>query len=176
MTASKQLERGQIRLVTGDLTAQDVECIVFYATDDLKLGSGFGGAIAVRGGPTIQQECDELAPIELGQAVITKAGELKSKYIIHANGPKFQEENLENKLKTTIENTLRVAKENQVKQIAFPPMGTGFYGVPLDVSARISIDVVKNHLAGETSIEDVVFYLLDTREFRPFEAQLQKLT
>jgi O-acetyl-ADP-ribose deacetylase (regulator of RNase III) len=90
----------------------------------LKLGAGFGGAIAVRGGPQIQKDLDKLAPVGPYQAVISNAGELKAKYIIHANGPKFQEEDMEGKIKTTIINSLKLADEKGIKKIAFPPMGS----------------------------------------------------
>jgi O-acetyl-ADP-ribose deacetylase (regulator of RNase III) len=131
----------------------------------LKLGAGFGGAIAVRGGPQIQKDLDKLAPVGPYQAVISNAGELKAKYIIHANGPKFQEEDMEGKIKTTIINSLKLADEKGIKKIAFPPMGTGFYGVPLDRSARITLHTLKEYLQGNTGIEEVFVCLNDNREF-----------
>ncbi len=175
MSDKKQVNKSIIRLVIGDITAMEVESFVFYAEDDLKLGSGFGGAITVRGGPSIQKQLDGLAPVNVGDAVITEAGELKAKFIIHADGPKFQEENLEKKLRTTVESTLKAAEDKGISQVAFPPMGTGFYGVPLATSAEITLETVKNHLNKNTGIKEVIFCMLDNREFKPFQAQLQGL-
>ncbi|MBD3258744.1 O-acetyl-ADP-ribose deacetylase [candidate division GN15 bacterium] len=164
-----------ITLVKGDITNLDVDSFVFYATDDLKLGSGYGGAISMRGGPGIQQELDKLAPVEATQVVVTDAGELKARYIIHANGPKFQEEDLEVKLRTTIVNCLKAADDKGIERVAFPPMGAGFYGVPLGVSARISMEAVTEYLKGDTGVREVVFCALDSREYHPFQAQLQAM-
>ena len=77
-----------VRLEKGDLTAMEIEAIVFYASPDLVLGSGFGSAIAARGGMSIQEELKPFGTITTGEAVITSAGELKSNYIIHAVGPR----------------------------------------------------------------------------------------
>lgn len=158
-----------ISLQLTDITDFEIECIVYYARADLKLGSGFGGAIAMRGGPSIQQELDKLTPIETSEAVFTKAGDLKAKYIIHANGPKFQEENLEDKLKATITNVLKLADEQGIKTIALPPMGAGFYGVPLKLCAEICIAAAEKYLKNGTGIKKVVFCLLDNREYKSFQ-------
>jgi len=175
MSDEKKIKNSVIRLTKGDITDLNIECFVFYAQSDLKLGSGYGGAISMRGGPEVQQELDKLGPIEIGEAVISAAGGMKAKHIIHVNGPKFQEENLESKLRTSTENALKLADAKGVKHVAFPPMGSGFYGVPLAVSARITMDAVKQHLEGDTGLEEVVFCLLDSREYGPFQLQLQNL-
>jgi O-acetyl-ADP-ribose deacetylase (regulator of RNase III) len=164
-----------IRLKNSDITDIEVECFVYYARPDLKLGAGLGGAIAVRGGPQIQKALDELAPIGACEAVISEAGNLKSKYIIHANGPKFQEEDTESKLKITILNTLKLADEKGIKQLALPAMGTGFYGIPLDKSADVCLSTVKEYLQNKTGIEEIVFCANDSREYAPFKSKLDKL-
>ncbi|MBD3165997.1 O-acetyl-ADP-ribose deacetylase, partial [bacterium] len=123
-----QVNGTDIRVITGDLTDMDVEAIVFYAEDNLKLGSGFGNAVTMRGGPSIQEELKELAPLKPLHAVVSAAGNLKAKHIVHVNGPKFQERDLEGKLRTAIFNTLQAAEEKGIKHLAFPPMGAGFYG------------------------------------------------
>ncbi len=163
-----------VRLIKGDITDIDVECFVFYAQSNLRLGSGYGSAISVRGGPSIQEELDKIKPIEVGQAVITEAGKLKASKIIHANGPKFQEERLEEKLKATVENCLKLADEKGIKQIAFPAMGTGFYGIPADVCARIMLESVTRHLRNGSRVKEVILCMLDNREYNPFKARLEK--
>lgn len=172
MSDQIQINKGTLSLIKGDITDLDIDCFVYYAQSDLKLGSGFGGAISVRGGMSIQKELDQKSPISAGQAIISDAGELKAKYIIHANGPKFQEDNVEEKLKITIENSLKLADDKGVKSIALPPMGTGFYGVPLKTSARITIDTIIEYLKGDTGIEKVIIGVVDDREYRPFHERL----
>ncbi len=164
-----------IRLMTGDITGLEVEAFVYYARPDLVLGSGFGGAISVRGGPKIQEELKKLGTIATGEAVVSAAGNMKAKYIIHAVGPRFQEEDTEGKLRKTTLNVLRQAGEKGIKQLAFPAMGVGFYGIPLDLCARITLGEVKKHLEGQTSLEEVIFCLRDSREYKPFQEELKKM-
>lgn len=169
MTDSLKIKNCNLRLLKGDITDLDIESFVYYARENLALGSGFGTAISIRGGPTIQKELNQIGPIKTTEAVVSSAGEMKTKYIIHANGPKFQEENLAEKLKTTILNSLKKAEEKGIKAIAFPPMGAGFYGVPLEQSAEITLSTIKEYLSGETKLNDVVVCLLDSRDYLQFE-------
>ena len=162
-----------IHLEIGDLTTMEIEAIVFYAQHDLVLGSGFGNAIAVRGGSSIQEELKTSGTISTGEAVITSAGELKSNYIIHAVGPRFQESDIEEKLITTMQNVLRIAEEKQIREICFPPMGTGFYGIPLELSARVMFEVIQKHLSGNTVLEKLVICLIDQREYKAFQEVLE---
>lgn len=175
IVCNKKIGDREIGLVKADITEFDTDCFVYYCVSSLKLGAGFGGAVAVRGGPAIQKELDELAPIEPCEAVMTGAGELKANYIIHANGPKFQEEDIDGKLRKTIINVLKLADQKGIKRIAFPPLGTGFYGIPLEKSAGISLYTIKEYLQGETGIEQVVFCAMDSSEYKPFKAKLDKL-
>jgi O-acetyl-ADP-ribose deacetylase (regulator of RNase III) len=162
-----------IHLEKGDLIMMDIEAIVYYAQHDLVLGSGFGNSITVRGGASIQEELKPHGTISTGEVVITSAGELKSKYIIHAVGPRFREIDIEEKLKTTMQNVLRIAEENNIRQIGFPPMGTGFYGIPLELSARVMYDVISDHLSGDTALEKVVISVIDAREYNAFKKVLE---
>jgi O-acetyl-ADP-ribose deacetylase (regulator of RNase III) len=172
MENEQKIKNTTIRLLRGDIADLEIEAFVYYAREDLALGAGFGGAISVRGGPTIQEELNKLAPIKLTEAVITPAGEMKADFIIHAVGPKFQEEDLEAKLRTTILNVLTLADEKYLKKIAFPPMGAGFYGVPLENSARIMMETFEQYILGETGLEEIIICLVDNREYQPFAAQL----
>lgn len=172
MGNEQRIKNTTIRLLRGDIADLEIEAFVYYAREDLALGSGFGGAISVRGGPTIQEELNKLAPIQLTEAVITPAGEMKADFIIHAVGPKFQEEDLEAKLHSTILNVLKLADQRHFKKIAFPPMGAGFYGVPLENSARIMMETFEQYLQGETGLEEIIICLVDNREYQPFAAQL----
>ena len=122
-----KVKQSLIRLMKGDITALEIEAFVYYARPDLVLGTGFGGAISVRGGPKIQEELKKLGVIGTGEAVTTSAGNMKAKYIIHAVGPRFQEEDLEGKLRTTTLNVLRQGGEKGIKQLGFPAMGRRFF-------------------------------------------------
>ncbi|MHC4796669.1 MAG: macro domain-containing protein [Planctomycetota bacterium] len=172
---SKQINQGVVRLVKGDITDLDVEAFVFYAQPDLALGSGFGTAISVRGGPTIQKELEELGPVATGEAVITAAGNLKANFIVHAVGPRFQEEDTENKLRTTMVNVLKQADAKGIKRIAFPAMGYGFYGIPLNVSAKITMQAAIEHLQGQTGIEEIIVCLMDNQEYKLFQEEFAAL-
>lgn len=175
MADEVKIKNSTLRLAQGDITDLEIQSFVFYAQHDLALGSGYGTAIAIRGGPKVSEELKKMSPLETTQAVISGAGGMKAKHIIHAVGPRFQEENTEGKLRTTILNVLALAEENGIEAIAFPPMGSGFYGVPLDVSARITLETIREYLAGQTKIREVVICLLDRREYKPFQSQFSAM-
>ena len=175
VSEGSRVNRSVVRLIKDDITELEVEAFVFYAQPDLAIGSGFGTAISVRGGPTIQAEVQDLAPVATGEAVVSAAGKLKAEHIIHAVGPRFQEPDIEAKLRTTVLNCLKCAEEKKVKTIAFPAMGAGYYGIDPDLCARVMLEVIKNHLQGETSIEKVIICVLDTRQYNSFQGPLAAL-
>jgi O-acetyl-ADP-ribose deacetylase (regulator of RNase III) len=170
----KKVGSGTVRLELGDITDMEAEAFVYDITEDVQLGSGYGGAIAVRGGKAIQEELDAIGKCRTGEAVITSAGNLKAKHIIHVNGPKFHEPDTESKLRAATRAALEKAKENGIKQIAFPPIGTGLYQVPLDLCASVLMDTVKEYLNEANGLEEVVFVALDEREFAPFRARFEE--
>jgi O-acetyl-ADP-ribose deacetylase (regulator of RNase III) len=170
-----RLHDATVRLTRDDITLLDVDAFVFYASHDLVLGTGYGTAISARGGPTIQKELQPLAPLETGQVVATGAGDLTAKHILHAVGPRFQEPELEEKLLRTMVNTLALAESLGVRRLAFPPMGAGFYGIPPELCARVMLESLERHLAGETRIEDVIVCVLDARQYQSFGAALDRV-
>ena len=176
LSEQTQIHRSMLRLVRADITELAVDAFVFYAQPDLALGSGFGTAITVRGGPSIKEELDQLGPLATGAAVVTGAGKLTADYIVHAVGPRFNEADTERKLSTTVVNALRAAEEKGARRIALPAMGAGFYGIPLDACARVMVAAIKSYLEGATAIQEVVLCVMDQRELRPFEAQFAALT
>ena len=165
----KRIKESLLRLEISDITLKETDAITYYASHDLALGSGFGNAIAIRGGTSIQDELKTLGPLETGEAAVSGAGELKCNYIVHAVGPRFQEEDIPGKLRTTLKNVLKAAEEKGIQSISFPPMGTGFYGVPLDSCASIMLEELSEHLSGNTSLKEVVICANDNREFKVFE-------
>ena len=171
-----EVETEQIQLIKGDITLLEVDALVFYAEPNLELGSGFGTAISIRGGPAVKKELEGLGPVGTGEAVVTGAGNLEASYIIHAVGPRFLEENTEEKLKTTILNSLRCAEEAGAKTMAFPPMGTGFYGIPLDLCSRLLVELVSDHLKTSANLKEVIICVQGSREYEPFRKELSKVT
>ena len=172
--AERKIGDKVMRLVRGDITDMEVEAFVFVITSDCKLGSGYGGAIAQRGGKKVQEALDEIGYLGTGEAVMTTAGNMKAKHIIHANGPKYNEPNTEAKLAAATESALRLADAHGIAQIALPPMGTGLYQVPLDLCARVMVDTVAKYLESESSLKEVSFVALDNRELAPLQAAIEK--
>lgn len=162
------------RLVRDDISAMDVEAFVYDITPDMKLGSGFGGAIQMRGGIVIQKELDKIGSCPTGEAVVTQAGILKADHIIHVNGPKFREEDEEGKLRKATKSALRRADEKGIKRLAIPPIGTGLYQVPLDLCARVMVDTITDHLRNDTSLEEVLLVVVDAREYEPFSRVMKE--
>jgi O-acetyl-ADP-ribose deacetylase (regulator of RNase III) len=111
----------------------------------------------------------------MGEAVITGAGEMNAGQIVHACGPKFQEPDLERKLRECVYSSLRVAEQSNVKTLAFPPMGTGFYGVPLELSANVMLDCFKSFLEKGSSLEEVIICVIDYRDYVPFKKKMDTL-
>ena len=169
------VENSTLRLIVGDITDLEIDSFVYYAQHDLALGSGFGTAISLRGGPSIQDELKAYDNINTTEVVVTSAGKMKAEHILHAVGPRFQEEDIDGKLRTTVLNCLKKADEKKIKNIAFPAMGAGFYGIPLDESAKISLGTISEYLSSETEIENVTVCLVDNREYEPYQTQLQLL-
>ena len=176
MSEQKKIGQSQISLIRDDLTMLEVDAFIFYAQHDLALGSGFGTAISLRGGKDVTAALEGKGPLETTEALVTGAGKLKAKHIIHAVGPRFQEEDLEGKLRSTMQNCLKRAEEKGLERLAFPPMGTGFYGVPLDLCARVMAETLDKHLRGETKIKEAIICVMDEREYDPFQARLSSLS
>ncbi len=176
MSVNIKINQTTLRLIKDDLTALDVEAFVFYARSDLVLGSGYGTEISIRGGPSIKAELNKIGSAEQLESVITSAGELKTKHIIHAVGPAFQEEDIENKLSTTIENVLKCADSNGITQLAFPLMGIGFYGILMDSCIKIMTDSISKYLSENIGLKEVIICANDNREYRPFAAKLEKIS
>ena len=169
----KKINKTVIKLQHGDLTALEVDAWVFYAREDLQIGSGYGTAIASRGGVAVRKELEEIGSIGMGEAVITGAGEMAAKYIIHACGPKFQEADTEKKLRDCMGASLGVVNENGLKTLAYPPMGAGFYGVPLDMCATVMLQTLRAFAEADISLEQIIICVIDYRDYVPFKKQME---
>jgi O-acetyl-ADP-ribose deacetylase (regulator of RNase III) len=173
MPECKKIQNCTLRLIQQDITDFEVEAFVFYARQDLALGSGFGSAIARRGGTAIKAELDKIGSLPLTEAIITGGGQLKAKYVVHAAGPTFQEEQIESKLRATILNALKRAEEKGIQQVALPPMGAGFYAVPLATCSAIMIDTIGEYVSRGGRLREIIICANDGREYRAFQNAFQ---
>ncbi len=171
----KTVNRVTLILQQGDLTALPVDAFVFYAREDLALGSGFGTAIQVRGGDAIKKELEALGSISMGEAVSTTAGKLKAKKIIHACGPKFHEPDQERKLRDCMHSALTLADRSGFKTLALPAMGAGFYGVPLPLCANVMVEAIRDFARNASSLEEITICVVDQREYAPFKDRIDDL-
>ncbi|MGC2275272.1 MAG: macro domain-containing protein [Candidatus Binatus sp.] len=174
MTMSKDW-RAKISLRQGDLTDADADAIVNAANNQLMLGGGVAGAIRIKGGPAIQNECDRIGPIALGDAAITGAGRLRARHVIHAASMRLGESTSEANLRAATRNSLTRADENALKTIAFPALGTGIAGFPIERCAQVMLEEVRAHLSGPTTLERIDFVLFDRRSLEIFELVLEKM-
>jgi len=165
----------RLRIVEGDITLLDVEAVVNAANKHLQLGGGVAGAIRRRGGPAIQVECDRLAPIEVGEAVITGGGNLKARYVIHAVGPVNGEGDEEAKLVRATLSSLRIAAGRKIRSLAFPAISTGIYGFPLQECSRIMLRASLNFLKKNSHPREIVFCLYGAEAFEVFRKTLASI-
>jgi len=161
-----------IELVQGDITDLDCDAIVNAANSQLILGGGVAGAIRMKGGPSIQEQCNRYGGTPVGTAVITGGGNLQAKYVIHAVGPMMGEGNEDEKLKNATINSLKVADEHNLKSVAFPAISTGIFGYPADRCAKIMLSNTKEYLKGNTGLKKVIFCLYDKSTYNLFKNTL----
>ncbi len=162
--------KSKIAVKMGDITDMEVDAIVNAANDDLILGGGVSGAIRRKGGQVIQDECNTIGSIPLGEAAVTGPGALKCKHVIHAASMPLGGWATEDSLKNATKNSLKRADEKGLKTIAFPAIGTGVAGFSIERCADTMTQIVYDHLKeGKTSLEQVAFVLIDHRAMRVFE-------
>jgi len=166
----------RIRLVRGDITAQEVDAIVNAANSSLMGGGGVDGAIHRKGGPQILEACRKVRSeqypdgLPTGRAVATPAGRLPAAWVIHTVGPVFSpSEDRSHLLASCHAESLRVADEVGARTLAFPAISTGVYGYPLDLAAPVAIKAVTE---ADTRVEEVRFVLFDDEAYRAFERAL----
>jgi O-acetyl-ADP-ribose deacetylase (regulator of RNase III) len=140
-----------------DITTLDVDAIANAANTDLRHGGGVAGAISRAGGPAIQEESDALAPIGLGEAVATSAGEMPARWVIHAATMRLGGPTSADVIRNAAASTLRTADELGAKSLALVAFGTGVGGFPLEEAARIEVEEVRRHLERGSGLERVVF-------------------
>ena len=151
----------KVDLLQGDLTEMDCDAIVNAANNDLVLGGGVAGAIRRKGSEQIQQECNAIGSIPVGGAAITSGGNLKARWVIHAASMQLGGATTAKALRGATAHSLRIAAQRGLKSIAFPAVGTGIAGFPMQECAEIMLREVVEHLKGETTLEKINFVLFD---------------
>ncbi len=160
---------GRIVLCEGDITEQEVDAIVNAANSQLLLGAGVAGAIREKGGPSIQAECDEIGPIQLGDAAITGAGDLSARFVIHAAGMPPMGEANEESIVSSMRRSLELANENGCHSVAVPAIGAGIGGFPAQRAAELLLREARAHLDSETKVTEIRFVLFGEPTYRIFE-------
>ena len=165
-----------IRIIKGDITKQDVDAIVNAANSSLMGGGGVDGAIHRAGGPKILEECRAIVAkqggCKTGEAVITSAGNMKAKYVIHTVGPVWRNgnNNEEKLLANAYLNSLKLAVKNNVKSIAFPNISTGVYGFPKDKAAQIAWKTVNDFIASEDNLQEILFVCYNDENYNLYKS------
>jgi O-acetyl-ADP-ribose deacetylase len=161
-----------IEVLDADITTLEVDAIANAANTDLRHGGGVAGAISRAGGPAIQRESAEKAPIELGGAVETSAGDMPARWVIHAATMHLGGQTSAGIVRRATASTLERADALGARSLALVAFGTGVGGFPLGDAARIEVEEVRRHLDGGSGLERVVFAVHGEAARAAFEAAL----
>src|SRR5262245_2613581 len=170
----------KIEITRGDITKQKVDVIVNAANSSLMGGGGVDGAIHRAGGPAILEDCKRIVArqgsCKTGDAVITTAGELPAKFVIHTVGPIWNGGNNHEteRLANCYRNSLQLAVENNCSTIAFPNISTGIYHFPKDKAATIAVTTVADFAESQSVIQKIFFICFDPENFKLIHAELVK--
>jgi O-acetyl-ADP-ribose deacetylase (regulator of RNase III) len=164
----------RIEVLEADITALEVDAIANAANTDLMHGGGVAGAIARAGGEAVDHESREKAPIGLGEAVETTAGEMPSKWVIHAATMELGGPTSAEIIRRATAATLSRADELGAKSLALVAFGTGVGGFPLEEAASIEVDEVRRHLDEGSDLERVVFAVRGAEARGAFERALSE--
>ncbi len=158
---------GKIEIMQGDITKVKVDAIVNAANNTLLGGFGVDGAIHRAGGNEILEACKKIGSCETGEAVITTAGKLPARFVIHTVGPVWYDGNHEEPklLEACYRNSLQLAVDSHCKSIAFPNISTGAYGFPKKQAATIAVNTVNEFLKTHVKIEKVLLVCFTSENF-----------
>jgi O-acetyl-ADP-ribose deacetylase (regulator of RNase III) len=162
----------QIEVQQADITKLEVDAIANAANTALQHGGGVAGAISRAGGPDVQRESDERAPIGLGEAVATSAGDMPSRWVIHAATMELGGPTSAEIIRRATASTLRIADELGAKSLGLVAFGTGVGGFRIDEAARIEVEEVERHLAKGSELERLVFAVFGDEAALAFEEAL----
>ncbi len=165
-----------LALVQGDITTVHADAIVNAANASLAGGGGVDGAIHRVGGPQIMLECRAIGRCPTGGAIMTSAGNLAARFVIHAVAPRFRGHPHDpDLLSSAYSASLKLADEAQARSIAIPSLGTGLYGYPLREAAAIALSTVSGYLRSGSSIKLVTFVLFSANDLAVYESELSTI-
>ena len=164
-----------IKVIKGDITKLKVDVIVNAANSELRGGGGVDGAIHRAGGPTIMEECKKIGGCPTGEAVITTAGNLPCKKVIHTVGPIWRSGNNQESdlLKNAYKNSMKLAFEHDLLSIAFPNISTGVYGFPKKLAAEIAVNTVRDYIEDKEIDMEVTFVCFDDENYAIYNKILE---
>jgi O-acetyl-ADP-ribose deacetylase (regulator of RNase III) len=161
----------------GDLTDWEVDAIVNAANSHLWMGAGVAGAIKRKGGVIIEEEAVRQGPVEVGEAVMTTAGNLPATHVIHAAAMGQDLRTDAQKIAQATRSSLALAVKHKLTSLAFPALGTGVGGFPVKEAAEAMLGAVLDHVRpGATSLRKIVFVLYEEEARKAFEGTLRRLT
>jgi O-acetyl-ADP-ribose deacetylase (regulator of RNase III) len=178
---SRRFGSVRLELARGDITHERVDAIVNAANSGLLGGGGVDGAIHRAGGPAILEECrrirDERGPLPAGEAVITGAGRLPSRYVIHTVGPVWRggHEGEAERLASCHTRSLELAAEHELRSLAFPAISTGVYGYPPARAARVALETLSRALGGGAPLDLVRIVLFSSDDLEVWTRALEEL-
>ncbi|KAF0185123.1 MAG: hypothetical protein FD164_251 [Nitrospirae bacterium] len=177
IVSEKNIAGKTLQLVSGDITERDTDAIVNAANKHLQHGGGVAGAIVRKGGSIIQEESNRIGFVPTGNAVMTSAGSLKAKHVIHAVGPRIGEGDEEMKLTRAVQQTLLLASERELKSISMPAISSGIFGFPKDRCAKILVHESRSFLINnpESSLDLIEFCIFDDETLGFFQQEFAKL-
>jgi putative ATPase len=168
----KEINGKHFRLVQNSIIEEPVEAIVNPANEHLAHGGGVAGLISRAGGPAIQEESNQKAPVTTGKAAFTTAGTLPFKYIIHTVGPVFRggDHGEARRLESAVFSALEMAQQLELKSLSMPAISTGIFGYPLEPAIQIIVKTITDYLKKESGLEEVRLC-----EFSPDKAEEIKI-
>ncbi len=163
-----------IKSIKGDITELEFDAIVNAANSKLSMSAGVAGVIKKKGGPSIEEEATAKGPIPVGEAVVTGAGQLKARHVIHAAAMGEDLVTDADKVRSATRNALLRAEEIGLKSIAFPALGTGVGGLDYDLAARVMVCEARRHVARGSSLEQIAFVLFEEYIYSSFNRMTER--
>ena len=162
----------RIELWNGDICDLEVDAIVNAANLSLWMATGVGGAIKRAGGDSIEFAAVRQAPVPIGGAIVTPAGTLAARFVIHAVSLDRDRRTSATIIDTAVRSAFARARENNVTSLAFPALGTGVGGFPLEEAALVTVKAVRDELPESSTIQHVIFAMRGAAAYHAFEAAL----
>ena len=161
----------------GDITEAEVDAVVNAANSELWMGAGVAGSLKRKGGVVIEEEALRQGPIEIGEAILTVAGDLPATHVIHAATMGRDLKTDPEKIAAATRSTLALAEKHKMESIAFPALGSGVGGVPPAQSADAILSTVVQHIArGNSTLQKVLFVLYQDEAYKAFTDTLKRLS